>query len=97
MANLPPDTSLLAGTPADWTIEKGVWLTPGPGVPDNGRAAKSKALFLGHAWRIENGRFMPPAGFSGGTSFTQADIDRARAEGRAEGVAAAKKALAAVV
>ncbi len=68
MAVLPPDTSLLAGTPADWTIGAAGWLTPKPGLPDNGRLAKPKALFLGHAWTLVDGRFVAPAGFNGGTA-----------------------------
>lgn len=94
MASTSPE--LLGGLPQDYDILPG-------GIPVNrktgemGRANNVNGyIFVDARWFNRGGKFA--AGFPMPTSsgFTQADIDKARADGRAEVIAVLQAALAGV-
>ncbi len=100
MTNYPPrtdqNTATLDGRPEDWTVVYNDGVTSFLRGPDGAsRSGKPYIMFKSHFCRLEGNRIVPQFTLSGG-GFTQADLDKARADGRAEGIAAVKAALAGV-
>ena len=94
MASTSPE--LLGGLPQDYDILPG-------GIPVNrktgemGRAGNVNGyIFMGQIHEIVGGKLVAGYPVQTASGFTQADLDKARAEGRAEGIAAARAALAGV-
>ena len=94
MASTSPE--LLGGLPQDYDILPG-------GIPVNrktgemGRAGNVNGyIFMGQIHKIVGGKLVAGYPVQTASGFTQADLDKARADGRAEGIAAARAALAGV-
>lgn len=92
----PNTPELLGGLPQDYDILAG-------GIPVNrktgemGRAGNVNGyIFIEARWFIRGGKLVPGYPVQTAAGFTQADLDKARADGRAEGIAAARAALAGV-
>jgi hypothetical protein len=90
------DPEPLRGIPSDYDILPG-------GIPRNrktgemGRANNTNGYtFVDLKWLIVNGKLALQSPLPGASGFTQADLDKARADGRAEGIAAVRAALAGV-
>ena len=91
-----PSPEPLGGTASDYDILPG-------GIPRNrktgelGRAGNTNGyVFYGHIYNISGNKFVPAYPVPVSSGFTQADLDKARADGRAEGIAAVRAALAVV-
>lgn len=87
---------LLPGLPTDYEVLGGA-------IPRNkttgelGRTNNANGyIFIEMRYKIVNGKLIPQYPVQTSSGFTQADLDRAKAEGRSEGIAAAKTALAGI-
>ncbi len=87
---------LLPGLPQDYEVLAGT-IPRNTKTGEMGRAGNVNGyIFIEARWFIRNGKLVAGYPMQTTSGFTQADLDKARAEGRAEGLAAARVALAGI-
>lgn len=92
----PTSPELLPGLPQDYEVLAGT-IPRNTKTGEMGRAGNVNGyIFVEARWFIRGGKLVAGYPIPASSGFTQADLDKARADGRAEGIAAARAALAGV-
>lgn len=98
LAQAAPLTATLEGSASDWSVLSDNGSTVILSSPKYGAKASSYRYyrFADDRYIVRDRRIVPTFALPSASGFTQADLDKARADGRAEGIAAVRAALAGV-